>query len=409
MLILKLALRNVWRNGRRSLLTISGIVAGMLGIIILGGYYEYNYWGLRESLIHSQYGHVQLALPDYSAKQAQQPFDFMLPRSTELVAWLDQQPEVDTCSPHLAFWGVADSGSAKSALVKIVGVIPERENRVNTFFTKKQGQDLYSGDTAAAELGVSLAEKLKLNAGDPLFLSTVAANGAQNALQVTAKSLIGSYSSDFDSRNVRLPLASAQILAGVSGVPEIIIALKSTDDTAAFKSRLQRELPALGWHLEVTSWDEHAGYYGQVVNFYGGYFRIILLIVGLVAFFSTLNTMVMSIHERTGEIGTVRSFGATGRYLLALFLAEGAAIGLIATLGGIILSCGLAGLINALGGIPMPPPPGLTTNVHVHILITPLNLAIAAAIGIVVPLLAALLPTLQSIRCQIIDQIRQNT
>lgn len=403
------AIRNVLRNSRRSLLTIGGIVAGVASILILGGYYEFNYWGLRESLIHSQYGHIQITQPDYDSQQSQRPFDFMIPRYTDLQDWLDKQPEVDTVSPHLEFWGVADTGVSRSALVKIIGVIPERENLINTFFTKKLGMDLFSTDRAAAELGMTLATTMGVKVGDSLYLSTIAANGAQNALELAAKSLIGSYSADFDSRIVRLPLNSAQTLAGVNGVQEILVALKSTDQTAAFKARLQRELPGLGWNLSVTSWDEHAGYYAQVVQFYGGYFRIILAIVAIIAFFSTLNTMVMSIFERSGEVGTMRSFGATNQWLLRQFLAEAAVIGLAGTAIGILVSALIALAINTLGGIPMPPPPGLTSQVQVKILITTSNILLAAAIGIVVPLLAALIPALQSLRSQIIDQIRQNS
>jgi putative ABC transport system permease protein len=409
MLIFSLALRNIFRNRRRSVLTIAGIVAGIWGIIIIGGYYEYNYWGLRESMIRSQFAHVQLNVRGYREYQERDPFGYPIPRWEELASWLDSQAEVETVTPHLDFWAVADNGRGTSALVKVRGIVPERENKMNTFFTIKKGSDLYTGAGAQAELGVSLADALDVGIGDVFSLSTVMADGTQNALEVSVRSLIGSYSEDFDQRNLRLPMEAAVELCGSSGVQELDVLLESTDDTGDFKRKLESVLPGLGWDLEVSSWDQHATYYTQVVEFYGGYFRIVLAIVVIVVFFSTLNTMIMAIVERTAEVGTLRSFGMSTERILLQFLCEGLALGVIGTTVGLAVSLGSAWLINFAGGIHMPPPPGLTTSVQVKIMVTSGTAFIAGGIGIIVPLIAALIPSLQTLRTQIIDQIRYNT
>jgi putative ABC transport system permease protein len=192
-------------------------------------------------------------------------------------------------------------------------------------------------------------------------------------------------------------------------VQELDVLLESTDDTGDFKRKLESVLPGLGWHLEVSSWDQHATYYTQVVEFYGGYFRIVLAIVVIVVFFSTLNTMIMAIVERTAEVGTLRSFGMSTDRILLQFLCEGLALGVIGTTVGLAVSLGSAWLINFAGGIHMPPPPGLTTSVQVKIMVTSGTAFIAGGIGIIVPLIAALIPSLQTLRTQIIDQIRYNT
>ncbi|TAH50611.1 MAG: ABC transporter permease [Treponema sp.] len=408
-MVFSLALRNVLRNKRRTLLTMAGIVAGTVSILLLGGYYEYNYWGLRESFIRSQYAHVQITKKGYWAKQEQDPFAFMIPRSPDLVALLESQGEVETVSAHLNYFGILDTASGDSELVMVRGVDPERENGINTFFTRKSGRDLVAGDLGFAELGLALARKANLDVGSDFSLSTVSSDGAQNALPLKVKGMIGSYSADFDSKILRIPLETAQILAGADGVQEIVVLLKDTDKTASFRNRILPLLREKGWDLEVTTWDQHAGYYAQVVQFYGGYFRLILMIVIVVVFFSTLNTMIMSIFERIAEVGTLRSFG-TGRLLiLAQFLCEGGVLGLAGTAAGVILAFVGALVIRLAGGIPMPPPPGLTTSVAVQIMITPHNVAVACLIGVGVPLIASLLPSVHMVRTQIIDQIRHGS
>lgn len=399
------AARNVVRNKRRSAVTVASIIAGVVSIIVIGGYYEYNYWGLRESLIRSQYAHIQLTMPGYFAHKEEAPFRYRIPGYQRLARWLAQQPEVTAVSPRLDYWALLKTGNA-SSLVRVRGVVPAQENLIDTFFTHKEGTDLRSSDKGAAELGYELARQVHIGIGQKFSLTTIGPDGSQNVLELAAKSIVGSYSSAFDQTIVRLPLPEAEALAGAQGVQEIAILLKHTADTQTFRSYLERELPVMGYHLSVSTWEQRAGYYGKVVDFYGRYFRLILLVVAIVAFFSTLNTMLMSILERTREIGTVRTFGMRPSRLLLLFLLEGALLGAAGTLAGLLVAAGAAALINLLGGIPMSPPPGLTTGVRVQIIVTGSDVLLASLMGLVVPLLAAFVPAVRAARRPIIDQIR---
>ncbi|MCX7656073.1 FtsX-like permease family protein [Treponema sp. J25] len=405
-MIFSLAFRNVFRNKRRSLLTMVGIVAGTASILIMGGYYEYNYWGLRESFIRSQYAHIQVAKKGYWAQKEQDPYAFVIPHFEELIALLESQNEVEAVSPHFNFFGVLHTREGISELVMIRGVDPDRENKLNTFFTRKVGKDLHVNDIEFAELGIQLAQRTNLSVNDEFSLSTVAADGSYNALPLKVKGMIGSYSADFDAKILRVPLKTAQILAGIEGVQEIAILLKDTEKTVFFRDKIIKLLAEKGWDLEVTSWDQHAGYYAQVVQFYGGYFRLILMVVMVVMFFSTLNTMIMSVFERIAEIGTLRSFGASRSLILFQFMAEGSVLGIGGTIIGIVFAFIGAAIIYVSGGIPMSPPPGLTTNVFVQIMITPSLIAMACFIGIGIPLLASCIPSIHVIRTEIIDQIR---
>jgi len=385
---------------------MAGIMAGVTCILIVGGYYEYNYWGLRESFIRSQYGHIQITLKGYKAQKIEEPFRYLIPSSEKLVTLLEQLEEVEVVVPYLTFFGILETPTGNSELVMVRGVKPEAERQLTTFFTRKLGKDLTDQDRGMAELGFELARKTGLEIGSEFWLTTITADGTQNAIPLTVKGIIGSYSADFDARILRLPLGTAQLLTGARGIQELVVLLRSTEKTVEMRQKIQQLLQQEGWDLEVSTWQEQTGYYSQVVQFYGGYFRLIFVIVVVVAFSTTLNTMIMGLFERMGEIGTLRSFGANRWFLLRLFLAEGLMFGLGGTVAGFLLSLGITVGIHLAGGIPMAPPPGLTTRVSVYILFTPFTVGIATLTGLAVPLLATLFPACRILRADIIDQIR---
>lgn len=85
-------------------------------------------------------------------------------------------------------------------------------------------------------------------------------------------------------------------------------------------------------------------------------FLVIQVVVGgigalalLVAAFGIANTMIMSIYERTREIGLMKAVGATNREVMLIFLGEAGAIGMIGGIGGVIVGVGLAQILGIIG------------------------------------------------------------
>ncbi len=403
-----MAVKNLGRNTKRTVLTLLTISVGLTALMILGGYYEYNYWGLKESLIRSQLGHIQIYPEGYRKFRDSDPYNSALADLQGLTAFLENLPGVAVVSPHQIFWGVVDAGPGGSSLVEVRGVLPEKENIINTFFTYKSGRDLSVRDPLGAEIGKTLAQNLKLEPKADFYLSTITPQGEQNVLMLRTQGVIGSYSQDFDARILRVPLETAKGLTGFSGVQELIILLKDENRLAETMEAIRTKSAALGWNLEVTSWQDHAGYYLQVVEFYGGYFRIMLFIVTLVSFFSTFNALLMAFFERITEVGTLRSFGAPNTSIARMMVLEGLVLGFAGTLGAYGFSGILVLIITFMGGVPMPPPPGLTTSVSVMIRLSPGLFLLAGVIGLSVPLLASVFPIIKTLRMPILDQIRFN-
>ena len=111
--------------------------------------------------------------------------------------------------------------------------------------------------------------------------------------------------------------------------------------------------------------------------------------------------------ERTGEIGTAMALGIRPRILLGQFLLEGALIGLIGSLAGLVLAVIIGWGIDALH-IDMPPPPGLARGYLAHLLFTPVTALEALLVGVGATTLASLYPAWRASRMVIVDAIRHN-
>src|SRR4030095_17203826 len=102
-LYLKLAIRTVFRNRRRTLITLAAMGFGTAAIIVFGGFVHSIYWGVRESTIRSQVGHIQIYRKGYSEKGTLAPYDYLIADYAALREQLSAIPNVKTVTAPLGF------------------------------------------------------------------------------------------------------------------------------------------------------------------------------------------------------------------------------------------------------------------------------------------------------------------
>jgi putative ABC transport system permease protein len=134
---------------------------------------------------------------------------------------------------------------------------------------------------------------------------------------------------------------------------------------------------------------------------------VIRLIIAVIIVLSIFNTMIMSVMERTGEIGTLMALGRTRRGILRLFLVEGLMLGIAGGLIGLALGA-LAAAILSTVGIPMPPPPGQSWGFDAEVLVSPRLSLDAFVLAVVSALVASLYPARKASRMVIVDALRFN-
>ena len=402
----KLAIRNVFRNRRRTLITLAAMGFGAAAIIVFGGFVHAIYFGVRESTIRSQVGHIQLYRKGYSEKGNLAPFDYLIADYPALREALQRLPHVRTVTARLGFSGLVSTGDTTTAFVG-AGVAPEGETDLSALAVVVDGKELASRDPRGVTLGVGLARAFGVKPGDDLALLTTTKAGAINALAVKVRGVWESGEKAYDDRFLRVGLPEAQrVLDLESGeVQSIVLLLDATDNTAAVRARIEQLIRERGLDLEIRTWDDLALRYHQVRELFGRIFAVLTLIVSVMVVFGITNTMTMAIFERTREIGTVMALGTRRRGVVAMFVLEGFVLGVLGALAGLALGVVLAKAISAIG-IQLPPPPGSTRGFTVQIFVVPAVLAQAAQLSIIAATLASLYPAWRAARVNVVEALR---
>jgi putative ABC transport system permease protein len=254
-------------------------------------------------------------------------------------------------------------------------------------------------------LGRGLATQLGAKAGDPVVVLVDNPSSGLNAIDATVAGVFESVSKAYDDSAVLVHIEAARKLLKVPGAHSWLVYLDETENTAATASELRSRFDAK--HFEVRTWDQLAEFYARAVDLFRQQLDVVRFIVIAIILLGISNTMMMSVMERTGEIGTSMALGIKRRSLLGQFLIEGGLIGLLGGLGGLALAFLLSLGIDALH-IEMPPPPGLTRGYIAKVLLTPGIVGEALLIAVLTTMLASLYPAWKASRMVIVDAIRQN-
>ena len=397
-MLVKLALRNIFRNRRRSAITLAVIVFGAVGLILFGGYKALTFRGLRESTIRGRLGHLQLFGVGHE-NGSQKPLEHALENVDALRAQIEKDPRVESTHAQITLMGLLSNGD-KSETFVATAVEPAKDRNL-------RGQKVIEGtllpdnEPDAVVLGKGLAKAMNAKVGDYLTLMTPTVTGSLNAIDVRVAGIFQTGVKELDERAVKLPIAGAQQLLQTTKVEKLLVFLKETETTSAVRADLTK---SLGKTVEMKSWSELASFYHQVVLLYNGIFGFLGLIVFAIVVFSVANTIVMSIFERTREIGTLMAIGISRSRVWRMFFLEGLMTGLLGGLLGVTAGVALGWLINR-AGIMLPPPPGYTVGYPLNILIETPILMTAFLISVITSTLSSILPALKASRLKIVDAL----
>ncbi len=405
-LLCKLALRNIFRNKRRTGLTLTAIVCGSVALILFGGFIQANYQGLRESTIHSRLGHIQIFQAGFQENRARAPEKFLLsPQSIKKINLiLEEISGVEIVTARLEFSGLLSNGRTSIAVIGIGGEV-EKEAEMSVGLTLIDGEALFEDDEDEVLMGKGLAASLHARPGDVLTLLASTSDGAINAVDVVVAGIFESFSNEYDERAMRMNLQHTRFLLDNEGVTNMVVLLDETARTEAVAKQLAILFQQAELQVEIKTWSELAPFYHAVVRLYDGLFGFLQLIVMVIVFLGIANTMTMSVMERTPEIGTIRALGTRKKGVVALILLEGTLLGALGGVIGILLGVVTATLVTA-GQFMMPPPPGSSIGFPIIIRIVPSVLAVGFLLAAGAALLSSIYPALKAARLKIVDALR---
>lgn len=188
-------------------------------------------------------------------------------------------------------------------------------------------------------LGVDLARQLGLRIGDPVTL--IAPNGQVTPAGVLPRlkqmQVVGLFNSghyEYDSALAMLHVADAGKIFRLEGPTGIRLKIKDLHEARAVARELAPELP-LG--MAVRDWTQQNRTWFAAVQVEKRMMFIILTLIVAVAAFNLVSTLVMTVTDKRADIAILRTLGASPQSIMGIFMVQGAMVGIIGTLGGMLL------------------------------------------------------------------------
>lgn len=402
----KLALRNVFRNKRRTAITFLSIVSAASAIIVFGGFIDFSFEGLRETTIRTQLGHFQIAKKGYFEQGAGLSEQYLIDNPAEIEADIRRSPLVNATTWRLSGSGLISNGETTLS-ARLIGVMPEREEEFSAFEIVLEGRQLDEDTPDGCVIGSGLAKGLHAKEDASLTILSTTLDGVVNAIDCRVVGIIRTASKEYDNVYVKVPLPLLQRLIDTQKVEKILVLANDTGQTPELQKVIEASLKKQPG-LEFRTWLQLAEFYRGVVNLYTSIFGLTSIVLGIVVFLSIANTMGMSAFERFREIGTLRAIGQTRAGIVKMFVCEGVLIGIIGGLLGLTAGCLLAYGINALGGIDVAAPPGMSSGYTAFINLSPKAFLYAFFTSVAASTLSSFYPGYLASRMDIIKALHHS-
>lgn len=399
-MLIKLALRNLLRNPRRTIMVLLTIAMGTGSLFLFHGFNNGIMNQYRDNTIHARYGHGQINTKGYREKVFDKPWEHWITDRTQLANRIREIPGVELLFPRLEFSALLSNGAVTvSGRGQAIDAMAESGffNTLNIV----EGKTL-SDQTDGILLGRGLASVLDAHPGKQITIMTRDTAGHMRQATLVVTGIFHTGSKEFDDVLFRIPLAQGQTLLQTERIETLALGLHSVDDWPAVAAVVDKEYP----NLEAVPFavlDEV--YYQHSVDWLAAQFGFIHVIILGIVVLGIFNTVSISILERKQEIGNLRANGESKTDVMLSLAWEGATLGVIGGGLGLALALGLD-LLFLREGILMPPAPGLTRQFHVLIEFQPAMALITFSLGAAAALSATLLAGIRVARMSIGDALR---
>ena len=401
----RLAWRNLRRNRRRTALTISALAIGLTVLIISMGLLDGVDQQSIENLINYDLGYAK----GFAKVWLDQDFpdlDYTISASDSLLGIIRNLEDISGAAQRLEMSGMLIFGR-EEVFARIVGIDPKSDLEVFRTLEAVTAGKTISTDEPVALIGDRLAKDIGVGVGDIVTIFVRSAPGALNPRMLPVAGIISTGHPKVDQLTVYIPLSTAREIALLPGsATEIAVRAKDISSAKLLNIKLKENLPEFIWR----SWQQLADDFIQLARMKQTGSGIMIGIITLVAAVGLGNTMIMSVHERTREIGALRAMGFSSRLISTIFLCEGLLIGVIAGVAAVILGSAIISYIG-VKGISLATYEGIDIGYPIQDAMYPIlsvvSLAKAFIFGLIISILASWGAAKRAARGQVVRALRE--
>ena len=331
--ILKLAWRNIWRNKRRTLITVASIMFALFFAIIMRGFQIGSYAKMKENAIESYSGYLQIHKKGYwDDKNINNIFSL----DEETVANLEADPRVIQIIPRLESFALASSGESTKG-VAVIGVSPEKEDKMTQIKSYLQEGEFINDDDKAVMVAADLAKFLKIKVGDTLVLFSSGYHGQTAAGLYPVKGILKLPTPEMNRGTLYLPIAEAQsFFSADNQLTALVFDLHNIDDVPAVEAFVENSLNEDEY--EVMGWEIMNKELLQMIESDNAGGIIMVAILYMVIAFGIFGTVLMMTNERIREFSVMISIGMQKRKLALVVVIELFILTILAVIAGTFIS-----------------------------------------------------------------------
>jgi putative ABC transport system permease protein len=344
--IIKLGFKNIFRNKRRTFLTITAVFFATFLVVIFKSFIGGLWDNALNNAIMLETGHVKIAHKKYLEKEKIQPLEYYVDDVEKHIERLEKVEHVNFATPRIKA-PVMLNLNDKNYYTQLMGINPEKEKRFNVIHEKIVEGEYLSSDSEGIMVGSGFAEKFDLHTGQNI---TLLSQTIYNSISVESFKITGIFTYGIKALDERLlitPIARVQDLVKIGdGTTELLLLLNDRENSLAVADEVKSILPE---EYIAKSWKNQGNYY-NMIRIANQIYNVIYFFFLLLASFVIINTILISVYEREREIGALTALGMTRGEVLGLFVTEAGILSIIGSLLG-SLSGGLISHILSKVGI----------------------------------------------------------
>lgn len=395
-----IAWKNIWRNKRRTLLTVAAVAFSLAVTLITISMTDGSHDTMIRNAMNLFSGYAQIHTKGFQDDPwVEKSFNF----SPEIQKILEDTPHISGCAPRLQVGGLIASES-NSIGGMVIGIDPDKEPGV-TVINKKmfKGEFLSNKDRNRILIGEKLAQNLNVELGSKIVILTQGIDGSTGALPYKVKGIFRTGTDGMDRGMAFITLSDAQYLLRADDmVDSIALSTDTPRDVPAVVTALREKLSPLKHKFEVLGWKELMPELVQFVTLDSvcGYMFLAVLII--VVIFGVLSAVFTSVLERTREFGIMLALGTRPAQVVQMVMMEAFCL----TFTGVVLGFILGMAFNLYGyynPIPLPESTSSMTAQYgmdnaLYFSFSPIRLGAAIVITVILSLLFSYYPAWKASR-----------